>query len=215
MTGIKPRRRGGTSFTTRLAMLSAATGVLRRSLTASEFLGVLGRFARSPKAATWSALPPPADEKDRGSRDQLGDALRIHEALLARVDRDRALGITREIVKAAAIAFLRGTLPVVSRQAIARMDVKERQALLEEIAAAFPNSDGRVVAVSPDEFTFAVTRCRFTELLGRVGHPEFAGAFCSGDLEYFQRFQPDIEASRDTTLANGDACCGFSFRLKH
>ena len=195
-------------------MLSAAARVLRGSLSAREFLGVLSSFARSGKASTWKALPPPADEKDKGSRDQLGDAIRIHGALLSKVDRDRALAITRDVVKAAAIAFLRGTLPVVSKQEIAKMSADDRQALLEKLVMAFPNSEGKVVAVNPDEFTFNVTRCRFPELLGQLGHPDLAGAFCSGDLEYFQRFQPDIEASRDTTIAGGDGCCGFKFRLK-
>jgi hypothetical protein len=214
MKDRKSHKRNGTSFKTRLAMLSAATRVLRSSLSARELLGVLSRYARTSKASTWKALPPPADEKDSGSRDQLGEAIRIYNALLARVDRDRALSITREVVKTAAIAFLRGTLPVVSRQDVALMTPDERQALLQQLVATFPNSEGKIVAVNPGEFTFRVTRCRFPELLERLGHPELAGAFCSGDLEYFLRFQPDIEASRDTTIAAGGDCCGFTFRLK-
>ncbi len=214
MVDRKSHKRNGTSFKTRLAMLSAATRVLRRSLSGREFLGVLSRFLRTGKASAWKGLPPPADEKDTGSRDQLGDAIRINDALLARVDRDRAIAITRDLVKAAAIEFLRGTLPVVSRQDIARMSPVDRLALLERLVAAFPNSEGKVVAMNPGEFTFRVTRCRFPELLNQLGRPELAGAFCSGDLEYFQRFQPDIEASRGTTIAAGGDCCGFMFRLK-
>jgi len=195
-------------------MLSAATRVLRCSLSTREYFGVLSRYARTGKASTWKNLPPPSDEKDAGSRDQLGDAIRVYEALLARIDHDRALAIAQNVVKAAAIAFLRGTLPVMSRQDMILMSPEKRRALLERIVQVFPNSDGKVVAISPGEFTFRVTRCRFPELLGRLGHPELAGAFCSGDLEYFQRFQPDIEASRDTTIAAGGDCCGFTFRLK-
>jgi hypothetical protein len=214
MVDRKSLKRNGTSFKTRLAILSAATRVLRRSLSAREFLGVLSRYVRTGKASTWKGLPPPADEKDKGSRDQLGDAIRICDALLARVDHDRAIAITRDVVKAGAIEFLRGTLPLVSRQDIARMSPEDRLALLEQLVAAFPNSEGKVVAVNPDEFTFRVTRCRFPELLGQLGRPELADAFCSGDLEYFQNNQPDIEASRDTTIAAGGDCCGFTFHLK-
>ncbi|MBN2152257.1 MAG: L-2-amino-thiazoline-4-carboxylic acid hydrolase [Candidatus Lokiarchaeota archaeon] len=210
----EPRKHRGNSFKTRLAMLSAATRVLRQSLSTREFLGVLSRYIRAGKASTWKSLPPPADEKDSGSRDQLGDAIRIHDALSSRLDRDRVLAITRDVVKAGAIEFLRGTLPVVSRQDIERMGLADRLALLEQLVAAFPNADGKVVAVNADEFTFRVTRCRFPELLGQLGRAELAGAFCSGDLEYFQRFQPDIEASRDSTIAAGGDCCGFTFRLK-
>jgi hypothetical protein len=180
-------------------MLSAATRVLRRSLSTRELLGVLSRYMRTGKATTWKFLPPAVDEKDAGSREQLGDAIRVYDALLAKIEHERAISITIDVVKAAAIAFLRGTLPVVSRQDIARLSSDARLALLERLVAAFPNSEGKVVAVNPDEFTYHVTRCRFPELLERIGHPELAGAFCSGDLEYFQRFQPDIEASRDTT----------------
>ncbi|MEX2681984.1 MAG: L-2-amino-thiazoline-4-carboxylic acid hydrolase [Candidatus Sigynarchaeota archaeon] len=202
------------SLKTRVSMLSAATRVLRHSLSAREFLVVLFRYARAGKASTWDSFPPPSDEKDAGSRDQLGDAIRVYKALQSTIGRDRAIAIIHDVVKAAAIAFLHGTIPVMKRKDLLLMSPEDRRALLERILDMFPNSDGKIVAFSSDEFTFQVIRCRFPELLARLGYPELAGAFCTGDIEYFQRFQPDIEASRDTTIAAGGDRCEFKLRLK-
>ena len=201
-------------FITRLKMTGAALKVLRLQISFREYIWVIFNYLKYDKKSLWKDLEPARNKKDKGSRAQLGDAIILYRILLKRFTPERAEDIIRNVIKNAAIQFLRGTLPLLDREEILEMDNEEKEEILTSLIEKFPNSDWEIVKTKDDEFHYRITRCRFPELLRHLDHPELNDAFCAGDLLYFQEYQPDIDISRPNTIGSGNNCCDFIFSIR-
>lgn len=193
----------------------AAVGELRRELGLRRALGLARRMlARVRKGEPWTELPPATARKDVESRAMIGDAIILYRVLKEALPADRAEAVFRKLVLEAAVAQLYSTVPKLSREDLVAKSPAAREALLTEIVEAFPNTDYEIVEASDTTFWYRITRCRYPELLARVGHPELSDVFCAGDGVYFERHQPDIAFARPKNIGKGDACCDFVFTLK-
>ncbi|MFX0102791.1 MAG: L-2-amino-thiazoline-4-carboxylic acid hydrolase [Candidatus Hodarchaeota archaeon] len=199
----------------KLKMSLAAIGALRKELGFKQTLSVISTFLKMKRRGEpFKGFEPPGNSKDRGSRDQLGDAILVYRALLDRLPREEAERITREVILAGAMAFLRGTVPVLRREEILSKTKEEQEALLTSIIEKFPNPDWEIVETTETSFFYRITRCRFPEMLEKLGHPELSNAFCAADELYFNEYQSDIDLERTTMIGAGDKCCDFLFSLK-
>ena len=191
----------------------AALSILRRHLGLWTALRVGINVERRVKAGDpFKALPPATDDKERGSREQLGPALVLFEVLCGRVSSDTARTITAEVVEIGAHIFLRQSIGTLDLAHLSTLDEAERRAYVEARMARFPNADARIDFVEPDRVGFTVTSCRFVRLCREVGLPDLAPIFCAGDASYFGGIEPDVQLIRPQTLAAGGSCCPFELR---
>lgn len=200
-------------FMTAWRMKVAAIGVLRKHLGAMATARAVFRYMVLSNRDLWEGFPAAESPKEKQSRQQIQEAVVMYRALQEIVP-GKALEVTRELVHVAAIEFLKGMVPALDRATIDAMDHGQREALMKETIDSFPNSTWELVDSSKTRFHFRISRCRFPELLVDLGHPELSTAFCTGDLEYFQVHQEEIELSRPGTIGAGDECCDFIFTLQ-
>jgi len=71
-----------------------------------------------------------------------------------------------------------------------------------------------VLAATPDQLDFNVTRCRYAEMyrargIGRIGHL----LSCNRDGDFCKGYNPDIRFTRTQTLMQGASHCDFRYRL--
>ncbi|MHA1996694.1 MAG: L-2-amino-thiazoline-4-carboxylic acid hydrolase [Promethearchaeota archaeon] len=203
----------------RSRMLLSAVKILKKKLPVKSFFKVLKIYMKSDKEDLWKNLPAENGAgmdpgKEAGTRDQLGDAVLIYRALLALLPETDADEIARLLIKEAAMAFLHGTVPVLSRDAILSMSGEEREEMMSGVMDRFPNTIWVLAESTETSFFYKIMRCRFPELLESIGERSLADAFCAADIEYFNKFQEDIILERDQTIAGGGCCCNFRFRLR-
>ena len=193
----------------------AALAILRRHLGLWTALRAgLAVEKRVGAGEPFADLPPATDEKEAGSRAQLGPALVLYDELSQRVSADRARQITAEVVEIGAHIFLRQSIGRLDRAHLATLDEAGRRAYVEARIARFPNADVRVEVVEPERVRFTVTSCRFVRLCREVGMSDLAPIFCAGDASYFGGIEPDVELIRPETLALGGAACPFELRYQ-
>ena len=156
--------------------------------------------------------PAPADDKDRGSRDQIRPAVRLYGVLRDEMGQEEALQVVAAVVLPATIVFLEHAIGGLDPAAYGAADEDGRRAYADRIMAPFPNADAESAEAGDRHFVQHVTRCRFVELCAAAGVPELAPVFCAGDLAFFE--QGEIELTRPTTLAEGGPYCDFRFSLR-
>ena len=121
----------------------AALGILRRNLGLWTALRVGIAVERRVKAGEpFLSLPPAEDEKERGSREQLGPALVLFEELCGVVTSSEARRITADVVEIGAHIFLRQSIGVLDRSKLAAMDDAGRHAYVQARMSRFPNAGG-------------------------------------------------------------------------
>ncbi len=193
----------------------AALSILRRHLGLWTALRVgLTVEQRVKGGDPFQHLPPAEDDKERGSRAQLGPALVLYDVLRGRVSEEEARVITAEVVEVGAHIFLRQSIGALDRTALAAMDADARVAYVEARMSRFPNADARIDFVEPERVGFTVTSCRFVRLCREVGLPELAPIFCAGDASYFGGIEPNVQLIRPETLASGGTRCPFELRYQ-
>lgn len=156
-------------------------------------------------------LGPAADERERASRKQIAPAVAMYAALRTRLGKDRALEIMRRVIDAGTLAFLAHTVGEPPIAAYLKGNTDERRRLVEGLMAPFFNAVSEIREIGEKGFTVEVTACHFPGLCQAAGVAELAPLFCAGDLEYFNRPGSPVKLERDGTLAEGRACCPFSF----
>lgn len=201
-----------------LAELSGAAFTVRTLLSELGLLKTATVFLDLARASTrgepFGGLGPPVDEQDELSRRQLASAVLLYRALKDNLDQDQALALTGKIIEDASVDFLRLNVPVLRKKALLDMPGPERDAMFKSVGAKFFNADANIRMVDNKIVYFSVHRCRFVELLRRVGEPEMAVLFCKGDFRFFNEHQPDIALHRPQELSTGGAYCDFQFHLK-
>ena len=162
----------------------------------------------------WKDLPEARDQKDIDSRNLIGDAILIYNTLKNRMEQEKALKITKRMIREAAIMQLYSLIPILKKKEIEAIPQEKQQVVLTEIIDRFPNADWKILEVTENSFTYRITRCRLVELVNEIGYPELSDAFCPGDLIYFEKFQPDIVLTRPDTIGYAKEYCDFIFELK-
>ncbi len=72
-----------------------------------------------------------------------------------------------------------------------------------------------VLASSPAEFAFDVTRCRYSEAYREMGLEAIGGILsCNRDGVFCQGYDPRIRLERTRTLMEGASHCDFRYRLE-
>jgi predicted ArsR family transcriptional regulator len=168
---------------------------------AALWIGASLRLAQA-RGAPFADLPAATDDAERGSRAQAGSAILLFRALADRVD--DPLAVTAKVIEASALAFLSAT--------IGSLDLGgagDRRAQVSAAIGRFPNVTARIDEAAADRVAFTVTACRLVALARHAGHPELAPLFCRADARWFGEVQPGVRLERPTTIAGGDAVCGF------
>jgi hypothetical protein len=161
----------------------------------------------------FQALPRPRDDDERKSRAQIGPAILLYRALQARgMPGLKAMELCREVVLAAGVAFLAGTVGPLRQADLAALDDAGRRAFAETRGRRFFNATVRWDRVTSSEVRFVVTACRFPALCEAAGAPELAPLFCEVDEAYFGQVERRVRLERPHTLAEGGADCPFTLR---
>ncbi|MFK7927920.1 MAG: L-2-amino-thiazoline-4-carboxylic acid hydrolase [Myxococcota bacterium] len=155
-------------------------------------------------------LPAAADRKERHSRSQAGDAIRLLRALRTVDGEEEARRITRRVIRASALAFLESSVGDMSPASFANLSKEQREESVRARLDRFPNVTTSLLEASEDQVRFDVSRCRLLELTHEAGEPSLAHVFCSSDAAFFAA--KGLRLDRPSTLANGDDACTFQIR---
>jgi len=184
----------------------SVASLLRRRLGTAAMLRVLGAVAWGRmQGEPWRRLGPCCDERDRLSRRQIGDLVLLDRAVTQLAGAGVACEIARQAVLAGALPFLDALIPPLPAARLAEA--------AEALVRCFFNAEGRTAQTGANTFRFDVTRCRFVELLGRVGAAHLAPLFCEADRAFFDGGTRPLRLSRTRTLAGGSPTCDFEFAV--
>jgi hypothetical protein len=186
--------------------------ILSRHFGMSALPGILTDMAsRQRKGEPWQDLPLPENEKERMTRKQAAPAILLLDVLSARYPAERAAAVTHEIVRESAVLFLKTVVPVIRKDVVTAMEAPERERFLRKVLDRFPNTVFGKIELHPEGFRYQVTTCYFQVLARRLGRPEVAEMFCSGDALFFERHMPGVRFEQPGTLACGQEVCDFRF----
>jgi hypothetical protein len=166
-------------------------------------------LAQQLRGEPFGHLPPATDWRERGSRQQAGDAVRLYRALRALLPEEEALSVAESVVSAGGVRFLQAAIGPLRRAELSAMSAEERRVFLEERGRRFPNAQPQWTRTDGDRVSFTIPACRLIELAAVAGHPELGPMFCASDARFFGEVEPDVHLERPTTLARGDGCCVF------
>lgn len=195
--------------------LFCTSKILTQRLGYTVFPGLIAKVAyRLLLGEPWRNIHPAESERERLTREQAGPALVLLDVLTDKIGYERALAITSEIVTESAVLFLKTAIPPFTHSQFIAMSREEQLKFLNECIARFPNAVVEKVEVTDECFSYDVTYCEFGILMKKLGRSELAPMFCAGDAVFFERFMPEVEFTREMTLAEGGECCPFRFRWK-
>ncbi|MHA1271799.1 MAG: L-2-amino-thiazoline-4-carboxylic acid hydrolase [Promethearchaeota archaeon] len=198
-----------------LRITLAAAKVLINRLGLKETFNLVKELKKEKKKGEpWKGILEPKDNKDRESRELIGDAIILYRLLKKDYGNEKAREIISDVIFNSSIAQLYSLIPIMKKEDIEAKSTEEREKLFTEIVNKFPNADWELIESSERKFSYKITRCRLYELVNELGYPELSDVFCKGDEVYFQRFQKDINLNRPKTIGGGDDCCEFIFSLK-
>jgi len=193
----------------------AAFGVLVDELGLFRALKIGGRLQRQRFAGEpFDDLPPPEDEDERLSREQIAPAIVLYRQLRRDVSQNRAYEITERVVVEASVHFLARTIGRLPREKLIEMGEDEREEFVRARGSDFFNATIEWDRISRDAVEFTVTHCAFPELCEEAGVPELAPVFCEGDREFFGGVESDVELERPHTIAQGGPDCPFRISLR-
>ncbi len=194
----------------------SALWLLLKSLGVFKTVRVLFFMAaKGLKGMPWKVLPPPEDKKEKLSREQAGPAVLLYRGLISCLPEEEAFALTAKIILESSVIFLETIIPLLTPDSISSMSKDEGLGYITNIADKFFNADMGRIDHDETSFSYQVTRCRFPELMEKVGHKELAPLFCQGDLLFFNEKQPHVTLARTVTLAKEGKPCDFHFKLKN
>ncbi len=203
------------SLTSRLGELLDLPNSLRPLVAAKGRLGALSVLAEviRDKALDppFAALPAPRDDREKLARSQAEVPLLLYRALRRSMSEAAALGLTWQIVERGAWRTLASMLDSLDLSTYARLDLRQRIVLVQDLLGRFPNIDALVDFAEPTRVGFTVTHCTFAHLMKAVNTPELAPLFCRIDEAYFA--SRNIRLGRTSTIASGGASCPFRLEL--
>lgn len=190
-----------------------AVWILGKRLGWRRLPGLLWRLVRAEqRGEPFRHLPPPENDKERLSRQQIGPGIILYKELKKLVTQEQAMDIAQEAIIAGAIAFLKRSIGPLKREKLSKLNEEERRAFVEEKGARFFNATMQWDVITGDEVSFTVVSCRFPRLCQEAGVPELAPAFCQGDATFFGSVEPGVSLERPQTIATGAQSCLFSLK---
>jgi hypothetical protein len=174
---------------------------------------VWGLALRRLRERPFEGLPAATDTRERASRAQALPAILLYRELLTRVDPERALAVTTEVITRGAVQHLHKTLGDLDPEAFAALGDAERRARVEGWMDRFFTATAHVDRVDDEGVAFTVTACALARLSRAAGHPELAPAFCRGDAEFFRTRNPPVALERSQSIAEGADSCPFRLTL--
>lgn len=193
----------------------SAIKVLNKELKFHELLKVLTLLINQQKKnEPWRSFSEPKDNKEKESRELIGDAILLYRALMSIFNKEQAEIIVRKVITDSAITQLKYLIPKIKKGKVLGMSEEKRTRYFTDIIEKFPNSDYIKKDTPKNEFGFDITRCRLVELICQAGHPELSDAFCNGDGIFFEKCQKDIVFSRNEMIGKGNEICDFSFKIR-
>ena len=157
-------------------------------------------------------LPPPENERDSQSREQIGPAILLYKAIRSVAPQD-AQSITQRIILADGIRFLRKTLGRLSPARLAALPPEDREQFAQVRGERFFNATIQWDRIESDRVQFTVTDCRFPPLCKAANVPEIAPIFCLVDERYFGSVEENAVLERPFTIAEGAKTCPFTLRM--
>jgi hypothetical protein len=186
------------------AALGVAVNALYANFGLAGMLGILARVAGAKlKGEPFSAIGPPADERDRLSRRQVADLVLLDRAIRSRYSDEKAMAVCRALTLAGGAVFLDAIIPHVAPDKLGDM--------AGSLIGEFFNAEGRSTLVDASTFRFDVTRCRFVDLLAKVDASHLVPLFCEVDSGFFDGKRRPVLLQRTQTLATGGSHCDFTF----
>lgn len=201
------------SVLVRSAMI--ALDELRREfglLTALNILGEVGR--RNAMGLPFKVLPPPADAREKETRDELVPAVNLYQTLLARVDPERAFQIARRVILNSSLLHLRSIYPDFGGRNFLNLADGDAEKAAARLGADFAFADTQVLEMTKEKASFDVIKCRIPDVLAQVDATRLAGIFCEVDFIYFPIFEPDVHLERNQTIIRGGSVCDFRLSWK-
>ncbi len=147
----------------------------------------------------------PVLEKRRIQAEVVGP---IYREMAAEIGAERAQAILGAAIRKAAVSEAAGFRAGVAADA----DVMESFVALYELWMRGGALEVEVLAETPEQFDFDVTRCRYAEMyremgLGDIGHL----LSCARDGAFAEGFDPDLALDRAQTIMGGAPCCTFRY----
>jgi len=190
-----------------------AVKILKKEIGISDCLKVIINLSIDrAKGEPWTGIGKSEDIKEVLSRRQIGPAVLLERNLRKVVSREKARDISKEIIKIASVDFLKRNIPRFDKSKILSLGENERDSYLWDIQNKFFNADAEIKMEGEDSLLLTIRRCRFVELLGKIGEGDMAPLFCEGDKLFFDEYQKEIELDRPEKLSDGGNICDFRFR---
>ena len=75
--------------------------------------------------------------------------------------------------------------------------------------------DIEILEQNESRFSFNILRCRYAEMYGELGIPEFGKLLsCDRDFAFIEGFNPRMRLVRSKTIMEGADCCDFHYDLR-
>jgi hypothetical protein len=72
-----------------------------------------------------------------------------------------------------------------------------------------------ILEQNESRFSFNILRCRYAEMYGELGIPEFGTLLsCDRDFDFIEDFNPKMRLARSRTIMEGADCCDFHYELR-
>jgi hypothetical protein len=168
--------------------------------------------AQQKQGEPFGHLPPPEDERERQSREQIGPAILLYKAIRCVAPNEARL-VTQRIIVADGIRFLRKTLGRISPTQMAALPPGDREEFAQIRGERFFNATIQWNHIESDRVQFTVTGCRFPPLCKAAGVSEIAPLFCLVDERYFGTVEENVILERPFTIAEGAKTCPFTLRI--
>ena len=183
---------------------------LRTAVGAATTVRVAGHvLAQQVRGEPFGPLPAGSDWRERGSRQQAGEAVRLYRALRSVRPPEEALRIAAAVIEAGGVRFLQDTIGPLRRSMLETLDPEERKAFLADRGGRFPNATPVWERTGPEAVSFTISACRLVSLVQEAGHPELAPLFCASDARFFGTVEPNVVLDRPETIASGSHRCRF------
>ena len=164
---------------------------------------------RKKRGQPFHDLEPATDDKERASREQIGSAILLYQALKNSKFAAAAREITADVIEASAHVFLKNLIGPLARDELIQLDEPEKRNFLSSRLDKIPNAVTQIDQVGEETVQFTVNRCHFVGLCARTGVPELSTLFCAVDESYFGHVEPGAKLERPSTIASGDDRCVF------
>ena len=90
----------------------------------------------------------------------------------------------------------------------------EHFAIVQESLKKDDAIQSEVLALTNEQYSYNVLRCKFAEMYHHLGIPELGKMIsCNRDFALIEGFNPDIQLHRTQTIMEGAAMCDFRFKL--